>query len=348
MNLPPLRLLGFAPLDGLEALRAKLAAVPGAALSTRCGAAVAAVLQMEPPVKLMRRRQKDLLSGLHTVQRRLEIACLAGPFLPMDPSAACCPADQVAELLAPSWDLLATALARHGTSHQWDVILRWAPEEVVAQRRDEIAAAAAGRGPVGMAEAVAAALRAERARREAALLAALAQAVLAVAPGGAVGTEAEIAVTVLVGAGGEACIEAALQNLDPAQFAGASADLRGPLPPLSFAPARLAVAEPGEVASAWHRLGLGENIDRAGLHAHWRQRAASAHPDRHPPAEQQAAAAALSEITRAYHLLRDLLPNPGPITLPLLLRRAGYRLILPTAAQADDAGTKVDELETLS
>lgn len=333
MNMRPMRVLGFASLAGSTSLQKALAAVDGPPVQVHRGPGIVALLQPELPKPLIRRGQKAMLAGLHTVQRRLEEACQAGPFLPMDPSAACCPAGAVDALLETAWPALEAALAAFGTRHQWDVILRWQPEAVVAQRRAEIAEAASGRGPVALAEAVAAVLRAERGRREAALVAALSPAVLQLAAGGAAGTETEVAVTVEVSAHGEAAIEAALGTIAPEHTVGASVDMRGPLPPLSFAAVRLVSVEQSEIASAWHRLGLPEKADTTVLHQAWRQRAAAAHPDRRPTNEGADAAASVADLTEANTLLRPLLAaEAGPQSLRSLLRRAGHRLVVPAAA----------------
>jgi hypothetical protein len=110
---------------------------------------------------------------LKSVQCRLEVACQAGPFLPMDPAAACCPTKSVPRLLANEWDALAVALARDGARQQWDIELRWTPEDVVARHRSKIAPAAA-LGPQALADVVGVVLRNERVQRETALLTALA------------------------------------------------------------------------------------------------------------------------------------------------------------------------------
>jgi hypothetical protein len=117
------RLLGFAPLDGLDALLAAMTAVPGPAMQVQRAAAtggpmVAALFQAEPDVSFFGRSREALTVGLKAVQRRLEIACQAGAFLPMDPAAACCPTPSVARLLAAEWDGLAQALAVHGACQQ--------------------------------------------------------------------------------------------------------------------------------------------------------------------------------------------------------------------------------------
>jgi hypothetical protein len=201
----------------------------------------------------------------------------------------------------------------------------------VARHRNEIAPAAA-LGPSALADAVAGVLRNERGRREAALLAALAPAVLALAAGGAAGTETQVAVTVLVASGREAPVEAALDAMPAEHVGDATIDMRGPLPPLSFFSVKIATVEEEAVTSAWSTLGLDDRIDLSGLHRQWRLLAAAAHPDRQQAPETPKAGAAVSDLTDAYRLLRDLLP-PGTEaeghTLNGLLRRAGYRLIMP-------------------
>jgi hypothetical protein len=326
----PARLLGFAPSAGLAALQAELSSVPGPQVWTESGETVAAVLQTEPKAPLIRRGRKALLEGLQTVQRRLEIACQAGPFLPMDPAAATCPADTARILLQSSWPAVAPLLARHGSTRQWDVVLRWSPEPVVAAHRADLAEATAA-GRAALAEAVGRVLRADRAEREAVLIASLTPAVLAIAP--PAGSETEVALTVLISAEGEAAMEAALGSLSGPTAAHATLDLRGPLPPVSFFAARLAAVEQGDVASAWRRLGLAQRIDAAGLHRQWRERAAAAHPDRRQGtltlADGTGVDDTVADLTDAYHILRSLLPETASVTLPDLLRCAGYRLILP-------------------
>ena len=140
---------------------------------------------------------------------------------------------------------LAEALAAHGARQQWDIVLHWAPEAVVARHRAEIAPPPRT-APQALAEAVGAVLRAECARHEAAVLAALTPAVLAFAEGGAACADTQVAVTVLVAANAEAAVEAALDALPAEQMEGVSIDMRGPLPPLSFSAVRLAtVQRPG-------------------------------------------------------------------------------------------------------
>jgi hypothetical protein len=331
------RLLGFVPRQGVAALRAALDAIEGPAVSVRESGTVAALLQPEPPIGLLARGRADLLASLHGVQRRLEIACQAGAVLPVDPAAACLPDEAAAMLLEPAWPALAAALGTHGCRHQWDVVLRWAPEPVLRRRRADIVAAAAGLGDVGVADAVAAALRAERARREAGLLAALAPAVLAFAAAGPTGGDTEVSVTVLLPAHGEAVVEAALSTLSPDDALDASLDMRGPLPPLSFAPARVAKVELAEVVRAWSQLDLPERIDLSELHRHWRRRAFSVHPDRHPALARESFACALGEATEAYHLLRDMIRGADEfgVTRDAVLDRAGYRLILPPMAETE-------------
>ena len=330
------RLLGFAPQAGLDALVAAMRAVPGPKLQvhrapcTGAGDAVAALVQPEPDVPFFGRGREALTASLRSVQRRLEVACQAGAFLPMDPAAACCPTPGVPGVLSTAWDGLAVALAQHGLCQQWDISLRWTAEDAVARHRGDIAPAAA-QGRQALADAVGAALRNERGHREAALLAALAPAVLAFASGGPACAETEVAVTVLVASGGDAAVEAALDGMAAEHVEGASIDLRGPLPPLSFFAVRLATVDAQAVSDAWATLGLADRVDLSTLHQQWRRRAAAAHPDRLPvPAD--ASADGVADLTDAYRLLRDLLPSEakvGGLTLEGLLACAGPRLIMP-------------------
>jgi hypothetical protein len=334
----PMRLLGFAPVADSAALFRALATLPGPDMTMLQGQDVAVFIQAEPSQKLLQRGRKALLTGLHTVQRRLEVACQAGAFLPMDPASACCPAALIPRVLDSAWAGLAIALAAHGAGQQWDVILRWPAEPVVAAHRVELAAAAEAGGKPALAEAVAGVLARARAQLEAALLAALRPVAYALAP--PAGTETEVAITALMPSGGEVAIEAALGALTwPGATAEAlealTADMRGPLPPVSFAAVRLVTVEQSIVARAWRTLNLPEQTDSATLHAHWRHQAAAAHPDHAPAGKTEAANAEVSALTDAYKTLRDLLPASSvdsentPITRADVLQRAGYRLVLP-------------------
>ncbi len=318
------RLLGFVPLSGLSSLLMALNAIPGPLVAAHHGPTLAALIQPEPITPLLRRNRTEIAAGLLAVQRRLEVACQAGPFLPMDPAAACCAADATAFVLATAWNALAIALSQHGRHQQWDIVLRWKAEPIVARNRDTLAAAAPF-GPQALADSIQAVLRADRNRREAALLQALAPAVIATAANGAAGADTELCLTVLVTASGDAAVEAALDSLDAENTENATIDMRGPLPPLSFNAVRLATRTVPSVGLAWQVLGLPDRADRATLHRHWRQHAAVAHPDRHSDPVDRS----LADLTDARHLLRDLLPDNGFATLADVLAKAGPRLVIP-------------------
>jgi hypothetical protein len=338
------RLLGFAPVAGLDALHAAMAAVPGPTVHVHRGPAggggamIAVLHQAEPDVPFVGRGRDALTASLKSIQQRLEVACQAGPFLPMDPAAACCPTAVLPRLLADQWDHLVAALVRHGTCQQWDIELRWRPEDVISKSRSEIAPAAA-LGNEALAEAVGSTLRRERDRREAALLIALGPAVLAFAEGGAACAETQVAVTVLVASGGDAAVEAALDAMASEHVEGASIDMRGPLPPLSFFAVRLESVDQQAVIDAWATLGLADRVDLSTLHRQWRLRAAAVHPDRRPNLTVAGEATGetdgrprVSDLTDAYRLLRDLLPAETTFdghTLTGLLSRAGHRLVIP-------------------
>jgi hypothetical protein len=263
------------------------------------------------------------LRRLRTVQQRLEVACVLGPFLPADPAHARCGRAAIPALLAAGAPALHDALAGPGTRHQWDVVLCWQPNDVVASRRSEIAAAAtdAGGSREALAAAVQGALARERTRREAALRQAVAPHALAMAPTGAGATETGL--TVLLPAAGEAGLEAALNALPAEVSAGASIALRGPLPPVSFAAVRIDRAAASDVAQAWCTLALPDQVDAAALRRHWRDCAARLHPDRGGSDGPMVSAGA------AFRLLRDLLPDEDgqrPWSLPALQRHAACRM----------------------
>lgn len=329
-----IRILGFAWADAAPALCAALSAVPGPIVSAVCDGDLAALVQADEgqdrsilQSRIGRGRPKAL-RALMSVQQRLEVACQQGAFLPADPGHNRCCAMQLLGLLADAAAPIRAALAGAGTCHQWDVILRWHPEPVVAARRSEIEAEAAGAGPMQLAAAVDAALRRERSMREAALLGALGKVTLAAQPTGAGTTET--GVTVLVPARGEAVLEEVLCGLPPQVATGASADLRGPLPPISFAAVRVETAAPGEVAKAWHMLCLADRVDAAGLRRQWHACAARLHPD-HGATDD----GPVTEAGAAFRLLRGLLPAQAAQSaeqawsLPDLQRLGAMRLNVP-------------------
>lgn len=334
------RLLGFAPRKGAERLVAALGFIAGPPVAACHGPRVVTLLQAEPAAPLQTEGRAALTERLLTVQRRLEVACRAGLFLPMDPAAACCPAGALPALLAPAQDALADALAAHGGGQQWDIVLRWSAQAVLLRHQTELACSAPG-GPGVLADAAAGVLLRERGRREAELLNALDQVVRAFAPRGASASETEIAVTVLVDAGAEAPVEAALNRLPESDEA--AIDMRGPLPPLSFHAVRLKSVDAQAVRKAWAALDLPERADLAALHRQWRHCAAAVHPDRRGPGHL----VSVSDLTAAYRLLKPLMTaEPGGQfqTLNALLRHAGLRLAVPEAP----ARVRAAELELAS
>jgi hypothetical protein len=317
------KILGFAAAASGQALAARLAAVAGPPVSLLCAGGLAVLSQADKAGRpsLLAGGRRAMLAALASVQRRLELACLHGPFLPADPADAACPACEIGALLAGAAEAIAAALAGPGTCHQWDVILRWQAEP----------GAAAGGGRAGLAEAVQAALARERVLRGTALMQAVASVAVAAKPTSSGTTET--GVTALVPAGGEAVLEAALCGLAPEISDGASADLRGPLPPISFAAVRVARAAPGDVAAAWNRLALPDLVDAAALRRHWHACAARLHPD-HGARDD----GPITEAGAAFRLLRGLLPPETPEkpwSLAALQRRGTIRLMVPaTVAEA--------------
>jgi len=318
-------LLGFA--DGAHgaALRAALDMVDGPPVIAVYAASLAALAQAEPHCDqwLRRRGATATLKDLRTVQCRLEVACQHGPFLPADPAHNRCPATDIERRLEAAADDITHALAGPGRHHQWDIVLRWPAEAVVAARREEIAshAIAGGGGRQALAEAVQAALARDRNTREAGLRASLAGIALATLPAGAGQTETGI--TVLLPAGAEAQLERVLQALPQEVSDLAEADLRGPLPPISFASVRIDDAAPGELLAAWRALELPEEVDCAALRKHWRTTAARLHPDRGAKSD-----APMAEAGAAFRLLRDLLPPAAGAmrSLDALQREAAGRM----------------------
>ncbi len=262
------------------------------------------------------------------MQRRLELACHSGPFLPQDPAAATVPSDAVPSLLAAAWPALDTALFTHGTHHQWEILLRWSPAAVLARQSARASQTTTRAANAARIAAVRAAIRTERTRQEARLLNALSRAVLAFAADGSSGGDTAISVTALIEAGSEHRMEAALEALEEGDL---GIELRGPLPPVTFSPVRIATTETIEITGAWHTLELAERTDRARLQQQWRHLAASLRPDRQSH-RLSGAAPGIAGLTDAYRTLRNLLPaDNASATLSETLRLAGRRLIVPEA-----------------
>jgi hypothetical protein len=325
-------LLGFAAAAEGAAVLAALQAVPGPKMHLVQAGGLAGLAQSESGrMSFGLGTPAAALQRLRTVQLRLESACLLGPFLPADPAHARCALGAAEGLLAAAAPAIRQALTGPGTRHQWDIVLRWQAEAVVAARRAEIAEAtrSGGGSRAALAEAVASALARERALREAALRAVSAQVALAMAPAGAGPTETGL--TVLMPACGESALEAALNTLPADISAGATIDLRGPLPPVSFAAVRIDSAAASEVAQAWRMLALPDQVDAAALRQHWRDCAARLHPDRAGGAEGPMASAGA-----AFRLLRDLLPagaSEQSWSLPALQRHAACRMSVCAPAE---------------
>jgi hypothetical protein len=323
-----LRLLGFTEAGQAGKTLAAMATIPGPAVQLCDYGCLTALGQPEADRAFWTQLGNRALSeGLRCVQMRLERACLAGPFLPMDPAASPLPASAVQGLMASAQAALTVALDDAGQLHQWDLVMRWPGEEVVAAHRSAIATAASGAGPAALAEAVAAVLTAERERRHAALLAVITP--VARATRKLSGGPAETGLTVLVRPGGEAAIEAALARL-PDDFGDTtSVDLKGPLPPVSFAAIRLCQAEPGAIAQAWRLLDLPARVDAPGLRAKWLAAAAHLHPDLNRAAT---AADAMVSANQAYALLRTALAQADGAawTMQQLQRRAARHFAVPS------------------
>lgn len=336
------RILGYAPLADLDGLLATMNAVSGPAVEAVLGSTLAALVQPEPEDGLFCRQPISQAAGQLMAQRRLEIACLAGPFLPHDPATALVPTTALHDLLAPAWDSLDTALSTHGHHHQWDILLRWSPDDIIARQAPALSAA---RGRIEMAETIREAFQTERQSRQAQLLNTLAPAVLAFAAGGPTGSDTEVLVTTLVEASGEWRMEAALAALDGAD---PWIDLRGPLPPVTFAPVRAICLSTAELNGAWQTLDLPRRINRTGLHHQWRNLAASVNPHR-PTETLSGAAPGISGLTDAYRLLRGLLPADGrEASLGNLLGKAGWRLVVPDAPVRVAPPVRSSELELAS
>jgi hypothetical protein len=259
--------------------------------------------------------RKSLLS-LH---RRLERACLAGPILPADPACAISPEPDLAALLAEDEQELAQGVATAGRLHQWDVTIAWTPEAVLAPCRQSLAAHAKSRET--LAAAVAETLALAREKRAAALRAALVPIALdhlTLAPG-----ECAAGLTILTEPGADAAMTTALTAMPEADML--TADLRGPMPPISFKPIRLASADAASIATAWHGLALPDRADRASLTRAWRRLIPGLHPD-HGATD----ARGLQSANAAYRLLRALLPHQGTLTLRQAQQHGALRLKLPS------------------
>jgi len=320
-----IRLLGVVPM-GDGAARQAMLGPEVRVIAT--GEVAALVVPAEPPTRafFLKRDKAALLRSLAAVQRRLEALCQAGPFLACDPGAAICPEPELTPMLDAAQAELAAAMPRFGARHQWDVVLRWNPEAVIAARRDEIAP-----GPrPAMAAAIGRLLAEEVAARHAALLAALRPHVIAIAEAIPAQGDAETGATIILPAGAEATIEAALGDLPAFATSGATCDLRGPLPALALGALRMMRCDKAELSAAWDRLGLPDTLEPRELALRWRHLAARLHPDTQGP---DASAEAMAEAGAAYRLLRQqALGQHGPLRRQAFLSRPGRYLDIPAEA----------------
>ena len=335
-----MRILGFAKAGDAPEMVRRMTAMAGPGVLLQALGPIAALLQpaeAPPRALLLERDRVALLQSLRHVQQRLEIACQIGPMLPCDPGTATGPGAEMPGALQAAADDLATALAALGWRQQWDVVLRWEAGPVLEARRDSFS----GLGRASLAAAVGSCLQSVRAERQAALQAVLTPQVLAIAEAIPAAGDTEAGCTVLVRAAEESRIEAARGQLPTAASLGASADLRGPLPPLSFAAVRLARSEPAALAAAWALLELPERLEPEELARRWRGLAFRLHPDL-----AGGDGSALAAAGAAYRLLRQALarlPRGGTATRREVLARSGWHLVLPAPLAASAEPSLVGE-----
>ncbi|WP_131829821.1 GvpL/GvpF family gas vesicle protein, partial [Teichococcus deserti] len=278
-----LRLLGIAHRTAAEAVGGALARIPGPAVSRFPEGDCIAFAQSEPPgPRSERQAEATRLRALQLVQRRLEAACLAGPFLPASPAAALCPAAELPALLAAAAPRLQIALAEDAGTHQWQLTLRWPREQLMALRHAMISDGRGGQDVLPTAAQRAAAeedaLKEELACRGTVLEAALAPAIRRLQREPA--EPQALRYLLLIPRDGEAAIEAVLRGLAPEIARGAVADLQGPMPPVHFHAWQVAEAEEQALRAAWALLGLPERVELAALRRCGRAAPPPALPDR--------------------------------------------------------------------
>jgi hypothetical protein len=337
-------LLGVAAAADAGQLATLLARIPGPPVTIEASAGLVAVAQTVSE-GFLARATGTLKRDLTTLQARLEAACLHGPFLAAEPAAARLGLADIGPLLTADAAMLAQALAHHGARHQWELVLRWVPERVLEGRREAIKqqVAAAGGGRTALGQAIGAALAEEQAMRSAALAEAMSAVVVAMQPGQP-GSETEARLSVLIEHGTERLLEGALAGL-PAQVTdGASADLRGPMPPVNFAALRVLRPDAAACVRAWDALGLPTMIEPNELPALYRRLAYVLHPDRAGMPDAAAASgtgnagAPMAEVADAYRLLRGITASHrGPLARADLTRLARPRLALNIAAALAEA-----------
>ncbi|MBU8539282.1 hypothetical protein [Falsiroseomonas tokyonensis] len=279
-----LRLLGILAADEAEALAA---AMGEDVVVLRTGAVAALAQPRDPPLRrlFLRRDRAALLRRMQLVQARLEQACQTGAFLACDPDSATIPEAALEDLIEKNANALATALARFGRRHQWDVVLRWEADALLRAAPEWPAEGAA------RAAAMREALAQEQEFRREALRQALLPRIIAIAEPPPATAEGEAGLTVIIQAGAEALLREALHRLPPAAAHAAHCTWHGPLPALSPAPLRLVPEGP---EGAWALRLLPEPVPPAALNRLWhglaealQTQGAGAAPD--PMAETQTA-----------------------------------------------------------
>jgi hypothetical protein len=314
-------LLGIVPTSSAPAQLEAVAAVDGPAVFLIVAGSIAAIVRQGEAAPAARNGiltsegKRELL----TLHRRLEQACLLGPMLPADPAAAVSPEASLAALLAGQEEELAATVQTQGCLQQWDVTIAWQPQSALARHKDALSAYAASRGALAAAIGeTLARIREQRGTELRAAFAAVARDHLTLAPG-----ECAAGLTVLTEPHADAGITAALESLShPDEL---TADIRGPMPPIAFAPIRLAAADAESIATAWAGLSLPYRTDSESLSRAWRRMVPGLHPD-HGATET----GPLQAANAAYRLLRNLLPRQGALTLRQAQDQGALRLKLPS------------------
>jgi hypothetical protein len=220
--------------------------------------------------------KKAQLEGMLQDQRSLEALQNFGPLLPAVQGVRIVNALEALGLIAAHADGLRRGLAEYGAARQFQITIGFNDSAAIAALKDEPSIrAAAAQGPE--------ALRDEIMARRAAIVAE-AHSLLAKAsidridlPLGGEGTVLNLAL--LVGPGGEAALDEAVNAIDALLSAALSIKFVGPLPAVSFAAVTIEKPDRRAIQTALKSLGLKAVLPPQDLRAAWLAKMRQSHPD---------------------------------------------------------------------
>lgn len=280
--------------------------VGGTTLSFVTTLGLTAVLATMPKPRFTFFPRRRMLQDLLEAQRALEAVAAAGPVLPARPGTLLDDSSEALELICADASALRAALDEYGTMRQFQIVATWdGPATVgsIKQRADvvEAVAAASPLGRLAAGKALQGIMLAERERLSVEIFGRLSRVVRDILAMPQDGEDCVANLVVLLDAGSEARLDAALIELDALLPGNSRVRCIGPLPAVSFAAISLDRIDPDRIDSARRLLGVGYRLTTESVRAAWRKHAQAHHPD---VAESSAASGDFGDASAAYRLLR--------------------------------------------